>query len=511
MIFTDKIKLILGVLKKIVLIKKIVNHIHNPLKYFLSLSPLSEYVHTYQSSVGFDVGIHTGNFSLGISAHKDVQKIYESITKEGQAIGSSESWWGVYEATLPPPFLMGDKMSPMFQQTVAYLNKMGAPKTEAQQTIYNQVLESFGTHYVTSVITGGRAKMTNFVNSSYHKEHSETTVSSQVSIGFEWKKFALSLSDKAKDFEKKLTEDFRNNSNQVLTFQPDVKEIHQSKAPWLKWEQVVAQEPTVVNTSASSIANLFFQNVDVLNHMQLTIDYYTQHQHLPRLSDMKPKLNLGHPLLLSESNKIKFTPDDIQKSKPAPGLKIVGCGFDATKLLSKTCLFEPASPDLPSTKWQNPYYPDIVYDVPFGYFAANTPESLLVDATVVMQSIDDYVEKSVYYESHHHSGFLGFGSKTETKTTKKYYQNFYAHNYKLALSLRQIAWYTLRLSEFPLPRFSRTFQQSLDYLPDTFNASDAQGMSIFKMFFDAFGTDVVTSADMGGNFPYIFYLERVNI
>ena len=194
----------------------------------------SDYIHTYQSSVGFDVGIHTGSFSLGISAHKDVQEIYESITKNGQAIGSSESWWGIFEATLPPPFLMGDKMSPMFKQTIAYLNKMGAPKTEAEQTIYNQVLESFGTHYVTSIITGGRAKMTNFVNSSYHKEHSETTVSTQVSIGFEWKKLALSLSDKAKDFEKKLTEEFRNNSNQVLTFQPDMKEIHQAKAPWLK-------------------------------------------------------------------------------------------------------------------------------------------------------------------------------------------------------------------------------------------------------------------------------------
>jgi len=115
-----------------------------------------------------------------------------------------------------------------------------------------------------------------------------------------------------------------------------------------------------------------------------------------------------------------------------------------------------------------------------------------------MKSIDDYVEKSVYYESHHHHGFLGFGSKTETTTTKKYYEMFYAHNYYLALSMRQISWFTLRLSEFPLPQMSDSFKKTLDFLPTKYNASDAKTVAIYNMFFEAFGTDIVTSADMGG-------------
>ena len=61
--------------------------------------------------------------------------------------------------------------------------------------------------------------------------------------------------------------------------------------------------------------------------------------------------------------------------------------------------------------------------------------------------------------------FLGFGSKDETTTTEKYYRMFYAHTYSLVLSLKQIAWYSLSLIEFPLPAFSPIFQMSLDYLP----------------------------------------------
>ena len=61
--------------------------------------------------------------------------------------------------------------------------------------------------------------------------------------------------------------------------------------------------------------------------------------------------------------------------------------------------------------------------------------------------------------------FIGFGSKDETTTTEKYYRMFYAHTYSLVLSLKQIAWYSLSLIEFPLPAFSPIFQMSLDYLP----------------------------------------------
>ena len=100
-----------------------------------------------------------------------------------------------------------------------------------------------------------------------------------------------------------------------------------------------------------------------------------------------------------------------------------------------------------------------------GFYAMNTPESLLVNGSIHMDSIDDYIEHSIWSESHHHSGFLGFGSKDETTTTERFYRMFYAHTYSLVLSLKQIGWYSLSLMEFPLPEFNSVFKMSLDYLP----------------------------------------------
>ena len=54
----------------------------------------------------------------------------------------------------------------------------------------------------------------------------------------------------------------------------DLPEILDSDAPWLAWEAAAMENPTVVNTSVSSIANLFFDSPVVMTHMQKTIDFY---------------------------------------------------------------------------------------------------------------------------------------------------------------------------------------------------------------------------------------------
>ena len=43
----------------------------------------------------------------------------------------------------------------------------------------------------------------------------------------------------------------------------------------------------MVNTSVSSIANLFFDMPDVMTHMQRTIDFYIENGHAPTLSELQ--------------------------------------------------------------------------------------------------------------------------------------------------------------------------------------------------------------------------------
>ena len=97
--------------------------------------------------------------------------------------GLSESWWGMYEVAAPPAFLLTSKLDPIFAQSKQFLSTIGTPKTEAEQSIYNQVCcgpSGFGTHYIGSIIVGARATVTTFVNSSFHSEYSHSTVSEQV-------------------------------------------------------------------------------------------------------------------------------------------------------------------------------------------------------------------------------------------------------------------------------------------------------------------------------------------
>ena len=76
----------------------------------------------------------------------------------------------------------------------------------------------------------------------------------------------------------------------------DLPEIMESDAPWLAWEAAAVENPTVVNTSVSSLANLFFDLPNVMDHMQKTIDFYIKNGHAPTLEELKRlHKSLDHP------------------------------------------------------------------------------------------------------------------------------------------------------------------------------------------------------------------------
>jgi hypothetical protein len=153
----------------------------------------------------------------------------------------------------------------------------------------------------------------------------------------------LSLSDQADEMESQLMEDYKNSSNRRVSYEPDVPEIHASEAPWLAWEIAAADNPTVVNSSVSSLANLFFETPDVMAHMQRTIDFYLKNSRAPTLAELQ---------VVSESRLA-----NVEADPPVPGLQVVGCGFDAPSLSSRACIFD--VPDDAFMTWTNPYYPEI--------------------------------------------------------------------------------------------------------------------------------------------------------
>merc|ERR1712142_29767 len=244
-----------------------------------------DYLSTYKRSIQFNAGVDIKNFSLLFHAHHDVEDVYHAITDNSQAVGVSESWWGMYEMSVPPAFLLNSKLSPIFAATKKVLLDIGTPTTDEHQQLYNQVCcdaTAFGTHYVGSLIVGGRVTVESFINSSFHEEYSKHTVDNQVSLNFEFTKLKFSLDAGAPNVTDHIMKDYIHNSRTKTTFQPDSTRIQSDPAPWLAWEKTAAKNPIEVNKSLNPLAHLFFEAPEVMTHLQKTIDFYLRNGMAPQ-------------------------------------------------------------------------------------------------------------------------------------------------------------------------------------------------------------------------------------
>lgn len=247
-------------------------------------SKFSEFYSKYTESFSFDIGYQSSNYSLGFQYHQELESAYTSITKIGQAIGISSSWYGMYSISLGPAFLM--PLNSMFQKTLVALDKSAKnPTTEAHQAMYNQAIQAFGTHYVSSVIIGGSAKLYTFVNNSYYKETSYERMKEQISIGVQISMIKLKGESQSEELWNKSSEAFRNNSNTQVFFQPSPPPST-TLPPWKAWEAQILENPQVVNCSVSHLSDLAFEYPEVQTHLQQSIDYYLTQGKLPTLADL---------------------------------------------------------------------------------------------------------------------------------------------------------------------------------------------------------------------------------
>ena len=111
----------------------------------------------------------------------------------------------------------------MFTNAINILHTRASnPKTESQQALYNQFVESFGTHYVSRVIMGGTAHMYSFISESYHRSHSREETSQQISLMAQAKQFSFGYETNTQSIYDHLSESFKNNLDTLSVFQPTV-------------------------------------------------------------------------------------------------------------------------------------------------------------------------------------------------------------------------------------------------------------------------------------------------
>lgn len=132
------------------------------------------------------------------------------------------------------------------------------------------------------------------------------------------------------------------------------------------WMDQAGQQPLVINRTLAHIANLIRTDRQVQTHLRRTVDFYLENGFLPTLADLQTGRKLA-----------RLASVPVRPIGLIPGLDAVGCGYDMLTLQSRSCILD-ASNFSENEYWTDPYNATLSYSLPNGFFATNTPESLLL-------------------------------------------------------------------------------------------------------------------------------------
>ncbi|CAF3989734.1 unnamed protein product, partial [Adineta steineri] len=270
------------------------------------------------------------------------------------------------------------------------------------------------------------------------------------------------------------------NSDAITEFRPPVATVA-NQSEWTAWTNNAGEHPVVINRTLSHLANLITDHPEIAQHLRRTIDFYLTKGHLPTLTQLQ--LGVKAASRPKASTVIRIN-----------GLDVVGCGYNPLMLESRFCILDNSNTS-ENEQWIDPYNHTVAYALPNGYFAVNTPESLSIDASVMVTSVEDYFQKATSITVRHTKGFLGLGKKRIQTTVVDFYRRFHQDYYSMTMRLKQIGWYTLAVSTFPYPKLNPIAEQAFARLPTAFNPTS---IHIWKEFFATFGTHIVVAANMGG-------------
>ncbi|CAF0882559.1 unnamed protein product [Didymodactylos carnosus] len=452
-----------------------------------------EFFHSYFRSYSFDIGITAGPVNAALSYHSTLSEVYQKITKDQAAVGMSTDWWGLFSITLAPVFIL--TYDPIFNLTISKL--AANPLSETDQFFYNQLITSFGTHYISSVVVGGTVDMFTSVTSKFQQEYSKFAVSEQIGFKFSFEEAQMSASKRYDKVIDVSSETFRQNSQLEVKFLPAIIDTSAPKNISLDiWMNQTAKTPTVINRTMSSITNLLYdKDIRIRRYLQLTIDYYLKNGQVPSYEQLR---NAGR----KRRRRSLIGDSDMEL---IPGIDVIGCGYDIFSLDSKSCLFDLSTND--NETWIDVFNDRMEYQVPDGYFVRGTKDLLSMSDTAFFDTYKQFITESSFFTRRDSSGFLGFGASTNKQDTRTKYSRFYTHKYRMAWTKRQAIWFTLAVASFPTPKLNAITRLTIDHLPSTFDSNSTDNVQKWKFFFDSYGTHFVVRADIGGMFWGEDYFE----
>ena len=416
----------------------------------------------------------TKDVKMGLKYDKVLRDIYEEMTEKNRSVGLGSSWWGQYDLIMGPMFVTPKKSQ--FVESVEFLHSRGDVEDKYDQDLYNSFLNDFGTHYVSSAIVGGIARMFSFVEQEYSESKSRHFQKSQMSLSFEMEKAKLlDLDWKVEELSEKLDKEFLKNSNTKSYFTP--VPVNNISVPWDNWLNETLVNPAIVNMTLRHISDLVYEKryKYVRIHLEKTLNYYLKNGEYPTMIESDQKL----AKLSSESEEIDWI----------PGLDLVGGGFDAATLSPKRNIFRRKDPKI----WEHPIS-HMKWKVPSGFYVIDNPSSLKVFATRTFRNMTDFLMQTTFTTHEKSGGVLGFGAKTTNTHYQDIYHKYYEQRLDLLLLLRQIRWFSLSVPLIGVDLGDEFLDLVVNNLPKNYE----ENKEYFREVIRNYGTHFISDADLGG-------------
>ncbi|KAL4511138.1 hypothetical protein ABPG73_008216 [Tetrahymena malaccensis] len=244
-----------------------------------------EFQKKYAESISFSSGLGVQNFTIPRGVNRQFDKFYQLITQNNKAISVSKSQWAMYSLTTAPAFLM--PLNPLFKQSLDSLNStVKIPKNNTQQNMYNDIVSQFGTHYVSSVVLGGSAKIYTILDKTYLKTVSYEEIQTQISIDYSYQVFKFKFGYNSTEIADKLDVDYVKNTEDVVVFSPEV-DLQQDPKAWNTWESSAPTQPQPIGSAVSYISDLVYEYPEVQAHLKKTIEFYLKNGKLPTFAQIQ--------------------------------------------------------------------------------------------------------------------------------------------------------------------------------------------------------------------------------
>ncbi|KAL4474491.1 hypothetical protein ABPG72_016169, partial [Tetrahymena utriculariae] len=488
--------------------------------------PFSDFQKKYSESISFSAGLGISNFTISFGINHQLDTFHQQITQSNKAISVSQSYWAMYSISTAPAFLM--PLNPMFKQSLDALNRMAKdPQNDTQQTIYNQVVSSFGTHYVSSVIMGGSAKIYTTLDQNYLKAVDYEEARTQIGIDFSYQVFKFKFGYNSTEIGQKLHENFKKNAEDVIVFSPEVDHLQDPKA-WETWESAVPQKPQPLNTTVSYISDLAYEYPEVQAHLRKTIDFYLKNGKLPSFAEIQgfqivlqeqvPQSTPKTPFLFAKRYLYKVLSSSIvgeavQELCPFPGYYGTYCPQENYAFSAQKRQLQQSIPRMPSgigasfdistgelklpaiqlTYQQEPSQEQIYKD-PLSnnqYIVADetSVEYINLDADVKIFK-NEFELTNIWIDAVKNGQWLG-GEYSKSKDLNEVFDKFFKGNQQTSISqqAKNVVRLTFKTENLKLNKFA---QRAIDSLPEEFKPE------IYNKFLNSWGTHIAVDIIIGG-------------